>query len=140
MDNNYEDKVTQLKDALKDKRDQKHMTNQDVADLADLPVNTVNNYFSSRSKAPSIYTVGPICAALCVSIDRHFGIVPDPDQKGREDLAESRRIIEARDEQIAQLLERLRIYKKILNIETTVIFILLASCIFIAFCKPLQLA
>ena len=61
------DHVLQIKDALKSQREEKHMTNQEISDLSGLSMNTVNNYFSSRSKAPSIYTVGPLCAALGVS-------------------------------------------------------------------------
>ena len=68
------DHVLQIKDALKAQREEKHMTNQDISDLSGLSMNTVNNYFSSRSKAPSIYTVGSLCAALGVSLVRFFFI------------------------------------------------------------------
>lgn len=63
-----------IKDLCRKRKDELHLTNQDVADRADISVSTVNNYFSSASKAPSVYTVGPICSALGVSLDQYFGI------------------------------------------------------------------
>ena len=130
------DHVLQIKDALKAQREEKHMTNQEISDLSGLSMNTVNNYFSSRSKAPSIYTVGPLCAALGVSLDRYFGIIEDNSKL----KSENQQIIEKQNIYINQLNEKLRIYKKILNISIAVIFILLVACGFILFCKPIQLA
>lgn len=66
-----------LKDTLKAKRDSSNISNQEIADRSGLSVHTVANYFASRSKASSAFTVGKICMALCVSFDKAFGIVPD---------------------------------------------------------------
>lgn len=63
-----------LKQLCKEQKLAKHMTNQDIADESGVPVSTVNNYFSSLSKCPSIFTVGPICAVLDISLDEFFGI------------------------------------------------------------------
>lgn len=63
-----------LKQLCKEQKHAKHMTNQDIADESGISVNTINTFFSSASKHPSIYTVGPICAALDVSLDEFFGI------------------------------------------------------------------
>ena len=70
-----------LKELCKVARNQKCMTNQDIADaisqkynIHDFSVNTVNNFFSERSKATTVYTTGCICAVLDVSIDKSFGI------------------------------------------------------------------
>lgn len=130
------DHVLQIKEALKEQRDEMKMTNQDIADKSGLSLNTVTNYFSSRSKAPSIYTVGPLCAALGVSLDRYFGIIDDNSKL----KSENQQIIEKQNIYINQLNEKLRIYKKILNIFMIVIFVLLVACGFILFCKPIQLA
>lgn len=130
------DHVLQIKEALKEQRDEMKMTNQDIADKSGLSLNTVTNYFSSRSKAPSIYTVGPLCAALGVSLDRHFGIIDDNSKL----KSENQQIIEKQNIYINQLNEKLRIYKKILNISIVIIFILLIACVFIAFCYPIQMA
>lgn len=129
------DHVLQIKEALKEQRDEKKMTNQDIADKSGLSLNTVTNYFSSRSKAPSIYTVGPLCASLGVSLDRYFGIIDDNSKL----KSENQQIIEKQKIYITQLNEKLRIYKKILNISIAIIFILLIACGFIAFCYPIQM-
>lgn len=50
------------------------LTLQDIADIADVPVSSVNNFFSAASKQPSLHLAGCICAALGVSIDRAFQI------------------------------------------------------------------
>ena len=66
-----------IKDLCKEKKESLNLTNQNIADRANLSSSTVNNYFSESSKAPSVYTVGPICAALGVSLDSYFGIKSD---------------------------------------------------------------
>lgn len=79
-----------LKEALRQRRNQLHLSNPELSELSGLPLNTVTNYFSSRSKAASAYTVGKLCAALNFSLDRAFGIVPS-----EEDLSDSARQIHA---------------------------------------------
>lgn len=91
-----------IKDLCKERKDILHFTNQDVADKAEMPISTVNNYFSSASKASSVYTVGPICAALGVSLDKYFGI--DPKESPAEQ-SENQAII-------SRLEQKCREYKK----------------------------
>ena len=55
------------------------MTAQDISDYSDVPLSSVNNFFASSSKMPSIYTADPICRVLGVSIDAFFHIRPTPD-------------------------------------------------------------
>lgn len=76
IDEPISDDALALKDKIRVKKDDRGMTNQDISDSSGLSIHTVNNYFSNKSKAPSVYTVGPICAALNVSLDQYFGIVP----------------------------------------------------------------
>jgi hypothetical protein len=40
----------------------------------DMPVSTVVNFFSDKSKAPSVYTAGYICSYLGISLDEAFKI------------------------------------------------------------------
>lgn len=40
----------------------------------DMPVSTIVNFFSDKSKAPSIYTAGYICSYLGISLDEAFKI------------------------------------------------------------------
>lgn len=79
-----------IKDLCKEKKDSLNLTNQNIADRADLSASTVNNYFSESSKAPSVYTVGPICAALGVSLDSYFGIKSKKESDRDEDNLELR--------------------------------------------------
>ena len=55
------------------------MTAQDISDYSDVPLSSVNNFFAAASKMPSIYTAGPICRVLGVSMDAFFHIQPTPD-------------------------------------------------------------
>ena len=64
-------------------REEQKKTAQDIADESEISISTVNNFFSSASKQPSVYTAGPICRSLGVSLNGYFKIVP----KG-EDLTE----------------------------------------------------
>ena len=72
-----------IQDICWKERETQRKTAQTIADESGASLLTVNNYFSSASKQPSVYTVGPICKSLGVSLDRYFEIVP----KG-EDLTE----------------------------------------------------
>lgn len=72
---------TRIKDMCKAARNRMGLTNQDISNrisrrfgIEDFSVNTVNNFFSERSKATTIYTTGYICAVLDISIDAVFGI------------------------------------------------------------------
>lgn len=72
---------TRIKDMCKSARNRLGYTNQDICNkitehfgIEDFSVNTVNNFFSERSKATTIYTTGYICAVLGISIDAVFGI------------------------------------------------------------------
>lgn len=63
-----------IQDLCREKRAALNMTAQDIADASNVPLSTVNNFFANSSKAPSINTVGPICAVLGISLDEFFGI------------------------------------------------------------------
>lgn len=72
---------TRIKDMCKEARNRLGLTNQDISNriserfgIEDFSINTVNNFFSERSKATTIYTTGYICAVLGISIDAVFGI------------------------------------------------------------------
>lgn len=101
LDEPITDEALALKDALRDKRDQINISNQEIADRSGLSIHTVNNYFSSRSKASSAFTVGKICMALHISFDRAFGIVPDDSPEESANLS-----------RIAELEQKCKDYKK----------------------------
>lgn len=72
---------TRIKDLCKEARNRLGLTNQEISNLIserfgidDFSINTINNFFSERSKATTIFTTGYICAVLGISIDEVFGI------------------------------------------------------------------
>lgn len=56
------------------RKEELKLTYQDISDASGVPLSTVQNFFSKMSKAPSIYTVAPICKVLGISLDEVFGI------------------------------------------------------------------
>lgn len=67
---------------------QPRKTNQDIADESGLSVNAVGQFLRGETKSPSVDTVGPICAALGVSMDEHFGV----DAQTEDDTSEVERL------------------------------------------------
>lgn len=63
-----------LQDICKEKAQALGINYQEIADQTGIPLQTVRNFFSTASKAPSIQTAAPICKVLGVSIDEFFGI------------------------------------------------------------------
>ena len=115
-----------IRELCKEKKDELNYTNQDIAIATHMPADTVKRYFSGISKSPSVYTVGPICAVLGVSLDKYFGIsAAKPDESLGElsalqeqyktlksDMAhtafENKREADHNQRLINQLLERLK--------------------------------
>ena len=65
-----------IQDLCREARDQQGMTNQDVADKANVPLSSVQNFFASTSKTPTVNNSGNICRACGVSMDKYFDITP----------------------------------------------------------------
>lgn len=63
------------------------MTYANIAEKSGIVEKTVQNFFSSSSKLPPVYTAGPICRALGVSLDKYFDIVTD-EQPGALELSQ----------------------------------------------------
>lgn len=76
-----------LQELCREAKYREKMTAQDISDNSDVPLSSINNFFSSSSKMPSIYTAGPICRVLGVSIDAFFHIQPTPDPSIEAQLA-----------------------------------------------------
>lgn len=76
-----------LQEICREAKYREKMTAQDISDNSDVLLSSVNNFFSSSSKMPSIYTAGPICRVLGVSIDAFFHIQPTPDPSIEAQLA-----------------------------------------------------
>lgn len=76
-----------LQEICREAKYREKMTAQDISDYSDVPLSSVNNFFAATSKMPSIYTAGPICRVLGVSIDAFFHIRPTPDPSLEAQLA-----------------------------------------------------
>jgi len=95
---------TRIKDMCKTARNRLGLTNQEICDrisdqfgIDDFSVNTVNNFFSERSKATTIYTTGYICAVLGISIDAVFGI--ETEISSEEEAEFVRQLVELKADQ-----------------------------------------
>lgn len=98
-----------------------HKTNQDIAENTDLSVGTVSQFLRGDIKNPSVYTVGPICREMGVSMDDYFGIPrdPAPAEAPPDDCASLRA-------QLAQLQKSIRMHR----IVTLVLLGIVALCVF----------
>ncbi len=63
-----------IQELCKIRKEELKLTYHDISDASGVPLSTVQNFFSKMSKAPSIYTVAPICKVLGISLDEVFGI------------------------------------------------------------------
>ena len=90
-----------------------HKTNQDVAENTDLSVGTVSQFFRGDIKNPSVYTVGPICREMGVSMDGYFGIPHDEPAESSEppDAEKLRAETAALRAQLAQQQKSLRMHR-----------------------------
>ena len=115
-------------------RDQKqtitpHKTNQEIAESTDLSVGTVAQFFRGDIKNPSVYTAGPICREMGVSMDAYFDIPceaspPDPDAVSAE--ADKLRIENAAlHEQLTQQQKSLRMHRLV----TLILLSIVALCV-----------
>lgn len=66
-----------LWELCREEKDHKRLTNQSVADASGISLNAVSQYLRGETKNASVYTVGPICKAIGVSLDDYFGIARD---------------------------------------------------------------
>ena len=72
-----------IREVCRIRKEELKLTYQDISDASGVPLSTVQNFFSKFSKAPSIYTVAPICKAMGISLDevvRDFR-TPDTDRR-----------------------------------------------------------
>ena len=90
-----------------------HKTNQDIAENTDLSVGTVSQFFRGDIKNPSVYTVGPICREMGVSMDEYFGIPHDEPAEPAEpsDAEKLRAENAALRAQLAQQQKSLRMHR-----------------------------
>ena len=104
------------------------LTHQDIADKADLPLQTVKNFFSRASKSPSVYTVAAICRVLGISLDEVFGIT--------EHLTPTEETLQARNDELERHVDAkadtIEIMRRGVRIRNGVILILFIMVVLLA--------
>lgn len=104
------------------------LTHQDIADKADLPLQTVKNFFSRASKSPSVYTVAAICKVLGISLDEAFGI--------SEHLTPTEETLQARNDELERHVDAkadtIEIMRRGVHIRNGVIAIMFLIIVFLA--------
>nr|DAD58290.1 MAG TPA: helix-turn-helix XRE-family like protein [Caudoviricetes sp.] len=116
----------------KSRKEELKLTYQDISDASGVPLSTVQNFFSKFSKAPSIYTVAPICKALGISLDEAFGIsehlTPTEETlQARNDELE--RHVDAKADTIEIMRRGVRIRNGVIAIMFVIIVLLAAWCL-----------
>lgn len=119
-----------------EQKDLLRLTHQDIADKADLPLQTVKNFFSRASKSPSVYTVAAICKVLGISLDESFGIsehlTPTEETlQARNDELE--RHVDAKADTIEIMRRGVRIRNGVIAIMFLIIVFLAVWCVYIDF-------
>lgn len=130
-----------LQDICREARNRQGMTNQDVADNSNVPLSSVQNFFASTSKAPTVNNSGNICRACGVSLDKYFGITPDiPPEEQIEQIEQMERDhkaelvtanLEGRIEQLLKNEKRLRI--SLYSISVLAVVLLMTLIGYVAF-------
>lgn len=108
-----------INEICRQRREELKMTYREIAEKTGLPQDSVIKYMTREiSKAPSVYTVGKICAALGVSLDEYFGI--DTGNASAE-------------ERIAELETRLEFARKTHMTQLRIIALLAVCCVIFLF-------
>ena len=130
-----------LQDVCKAKVQALGVTYPQISDKTGIPLQTVRNFFSSSSKAPSINTAGPICEFLGVSLDAYYGITDrltpteetlsaknDALKAHREELEQR---VESKDRTIDMLWHGIRMRNHIITHTIVIILMLLGWCLYL---------
>lgn len=118
-----------IQEMCNEKRIALGLTHQNIADQAEMPLQTVRNFFSRASKAPSIYTTAKICAVLGVSLDQFFGIAERLTQEEKH-VADLQAHIEDQELTIQDLRRRARTMRHAILALGGVVIVLLTWCIY----------
>lgn len=118
-----------IQEMCNEKRIALGLTQQNIADQAEMPLQTVRNFFSRASKAPSIYTTAQICTVLGVSLDEFFGISERLTQK-EQHIADLQAYIADQESTIQDLHRRARNMRRAILVLGCVAIGLLVWCIY----------
>lgn len=130
-----------LQELCRQKKEALGMTRQEIANRANIPEPTVKKLLANASKAPSVYTIGPICAALGISLDEYFGVTDHltPTEKtlsARNDALKAHREeleqrVESKDKTINMLWHGIRMRNHVIIHTIVIILVLLGWCLYL---------
>nr|DAV52612.1 MAG TPA: Helix-turn-helix XRE-family like protein [Caudoviricetes sp.] len=110
------------------RKEELKLTYHDISDASGVPLSTVQNFFSKMSKAPSIYTVAPICKVLGISLDEIFGI--------SEHLTPTEETLQARNDELERHVDAkadtIEIMRRGVRIRNGVVLILFIMVVLLA--------
>ena len=95
-----------LLEGLKELKEQKKMTNQELADLSGVPLGTINRIMAGQTDNPSFQTVCDITRALGGSLDKIAGLNPEGEREkpvSNEIRALYREVLKSKDKWIHRL-------------------------------------
>lgn len=104
-------------------------TNEDLAGSANLGLNTVAGFLRGEVANPGVYTVGPICRELGVSLDDYFDI-QTPSREVSEDarqLATEVELLKAKNEGLQHENANLRVSLRMHRFTTGVLLCIVAA-------------
>ena len=124
----------QLQELCKARKAALRLTHEEIAKQSGIPAQTIKNFFSKNSKAPSIYTVAPICKVLGISLDEFFEITEhltptEETLQARNDELE--RHVDAKADTIEIMRRGVRIRNGVIAIMFIIIVLLVAWCVYI---------
>lgn len=68
-----QENIDKLLPTLKAKKQELHLTNQDIADHTGISVDTVRKFFAGESKSPNVYNIMSMCIYFGISLDELLG-------------------------------------------------------------------
>lgn len=114
---------------LREYKEDLHLTNQDISDATEVPMDRARKYFAGDLKNPSVYDVMSFCMLFGLSLDTLLGNTHGQTEKA--DVAEMARlekenlILQIKYENEQRFLQRV---EKILRRTTIGVFVLLVMC------------
>ena len=73
--------------ALKERKKELHITNQDIADHTGVSADTVRKFFAGESKSPNVFNIMAMCIYMGLSLDTLLGnerSIPAPESNNKE--------------------------------------------------------
>lgn len=129
INNTLAGKCENLHIVLLERKEAKHLTNQDIADAINVPVDRVRKFFAGELKNPNVFSVMALCMFFEVSLDTLLGN-PYGNASGKDariaQLEQESQIAELKLEHAKETIQHL---KKSLKYLSIIAFALICLCV-----------